>query len=501
MKRIFFLLLFCSFNLSIFSNEIPKDRWIIMDFNWFNPSTLNQQADTLFDRYLPVWKNTSGDKGIIFCFDWVVDLITDYSGNINQKLPFHSKYSSLWNNKTYSDIKKFIAILKAKSVENKLTNFHIGMQCNAWASNVMVQGKYDFTSNWSERHPELYKKYGSFDPLATLNEDHFNYATRLEGIKNGESFAVFFGDQWGVVSKEIGLDALLLWDSWATIKCYNRMGVFGDRAGTDTMLTKKISNAIITIFHELKRKNTNSFIMGYSSGSSAIGEYRVNTFDLEALVADGSIDAWIDQTWSGAWNDFWGAERNGWTFQMEYQLQHELMVASGNSKRVKSCKHYNIIGAFDAFEPWDVIHTTPDKLRWSIWAYNNAAIITPKGYKTIDGSMIAWCNSPSLELLSKSDIKFISESVNDADESAIGLSNVYGVTSVYNKSEMDWLNSNDPSSFNSEWIDEQSAMLMKWGLPVMSATRIEWMPELDIEKKIWLYQLPGQLNEKEINPT
>jgi hypothetical protein len=496
MKKFFFSLVVIYSCLSSFSQDIKKDRWIVMDFAWFNPATINQQADTLFDHYLPIWQKSSGDKGIILCFDWVVDLITEYSGDINQKLPFKADLSKWWNDKKYIDVKNFIDVLKQKAKEKNLENFHVGMECIAWKNLIGSWAKYNYPSAWSERHPELYKKYASLDPEESMLKDKYHYATRPKGIKNGESFAVFFGDQWGVVSQALDMDILLLWDSWATIRPYTRNGVFGERASKDASKNKAISDAIIKIYHELKRGNPAAILMAYSSGASAVGEYRVNTFDLEALVADGAVDVWIDQTWGGAWNDFWGNEKDGWTFQLAYQQQHALMVAAGNAKRTKPCRHYNIVGVFDAYESWDVIHLTPNKLRWSIWAYNNSCILTPKGNKFIDGSMVGWCNSPSMKLLTKEDVKLISETLYDADKSALRSTKIYGATTVYNRAMMEWLNAKDPASFNSEWIDEQSAMLMKWGVPCLSATRIEWLPQLDIDKRIWLYQLPGKCSDE-----
>jgi len=470
-----------------------------MDFAWFRPETMRIQTDSLFERYLPLWQNATGDKGIIFSFNWVVDLITDYEGSVSQKLPLKSPNSEWWNDKTYNDLKKFINLLRDKAESNGLKRFHIGMECIAWPSLVMVQGKYNYPSYWSERHPELYNKYGAIDPLCKLEPDKKKYATRPDGIRKGEFFSGFFGEQWGAVSRDLNMDVLLLWDSWATLRCYTRSGIFGDRASKEPEKNREMSDAIIRTFRDIKKGNPDALLIGYSSGASAIGELRVNTFDLEALVADGYIDIWIDQTWGGAWNDFWGFERNGWTFQLAYQLQHALMISAGNENRTNPCKHYNIIAPFDAYEPWDIIHLTPDKLKWSIWAYNNAGIITPKGYKQVDGSVIAWCNSPSMKLLSGSDVSLISENLDAADMSASSISKIYGSSFIYNRPVLNWLNENDPSSFNSEWIDEQVAMLMKWGLPCMSAIRIESLKHLDPQKRVLLYQLPGKIDQTIIN--
>lgn len=499
MKKLLFIIFIVINSLIINAQPVDKDRWIIMDFAWFRPETLKDQADSLFNRYLPLWQNATGDKGIIFSFNWVVDLITDYEGDINQKLPLKSPNSEWWNDKTYNDVKEFIALLRDKAKSEGLNNFHIGMECIAWPSLVMVQGKYNYPSYWSERHPELYQNYGAIDPLCKLKPDKKKYAARPNGIRKGEYFSAFFGEQWGIVSKDLNMDVLLLWDSWATLRCYTRSGVFGDRASKDPEKNKEISDAIIRTFRDIKKGNPDALLIGYSSGASAIGELRVNTFDLEALVADGHIDIWIDQTWGGAWNDFWGFERNGWTFQLAYQLQHALMIEAGNANRSNPCKHYNIVAPFDAYEPWDIIHSTPEKLKWSIWAYNNASIITPKGYKQVDGSVIAWCNSPFMQLLSEQDVSLISENLDAADASASEISRMYGASFIYNRPEMDWLNQKDPSSFNSEWIDEQAAMLMKWGISCMSASRIEWLKYINPEKRVLMYQLPGELEKNTFN--
>lgn len=68
--------------------------------------------------------------------------------------------------------------------------------------------------------------------------------------------------------------------------------------------------------------------MGYSSAASAIGELRVNTFDLEKLVADGYIDVFISQSWAGAWQEWWKQDILGWTFQLSYILAHKAMIVA-----------------------------------------------------------------------------------------------------------------------------------------------------------------------------
>jgi hypothetical protein len=60
---------------------------------------------------------------------------------------------------------------------------------------------------------------------------------------------------------------------------------------------------------------------------------------------------------------------------------------------------------------------------------------------------------------------------------------------------MEWLSTKHPDWNVAEWIDDQAALLMKWGVPILSSTRMEWLPALKTDGLI--VQTPGQLNEEQ----
>ena len=89
------------------------------------------------------------------------------------------------------------------------------------------------------------------------------------------------------------------------------------------------------------------------------------------------MDAWIDQSWSGAWEDVPSRHSTGlgWTHQLGYILAHRAQIEGGNAQRAAAaarpcagcaarCKHYVLHDTFDSYEGWDTLDNVPLKLAW-----------------------------------------------------------------------------------------------------------------------------------------
>lgn len=118
----------------------------------------------------------------------------------------------------------------------------------------------------------------------------------------------------------------------------------------------------------------------------------IRVLQVKALVANGSMDGWVDQSWAGAWENV--APRHtlslGWTYQLGYILAHRAMVEAGNRARPAQlpwCRHYTLHGTFDAYEDWSTINTAPGSLRWGLWAYSAAAYDNGTGLQLSDGQV------------------------------------------------------------------------------------------------------------------
>lgn len=489
--------------------NIPADRWVEIDLQWFDPEHFENQIIELISRLGPLYDSVSGLKGLILNIGWLVDLVTLWQGREDQVLPLGQR-ALKWNGYTYGFLRKFLQALRLEA-EKHLSQFKIGaLFVNwgyvIWPPDVMI---YTLESEWYKRHPEIYDPPRSFigmpelRPGAILRGDHNDYASAPYGIKDGTYFRDFFSEQWGNLSRFLNLDALVLRDGFMGPMVYVRKGPFGVTASSDPRDLASWTESVKLLFRAVKRANPNVFLMGYSSGISAIADWRVGCVDFEAVISDGAIDAWIDQTWSGAWQDWWSQEWKGWTFQLAYLLLHKVMIQAANKKRSSKCKHYFLVETWDAWEPWDTLHQVPGKLKWGIWAYSHACVMEDGVPYTSDGAYISWANRRDGSLLSEKDIQFIKINLDNAQRSAAGIKEVYGPCVVYNRNAMEWLSTHRPDDNVSEWLDEQVGFLLKWGLPILSATRIEWIGSLTARSFIFslLHRIDENTRETIIRET
>jgi hypothetical protein len=459
------------------------DRWIEIDLAWFSPEKNAWGAPEAVARLAPLLRAATASRGVVLNCQWLVDLITEWRGDLSQKLPFQGKVPPAWQGVPYANLKFALTALREALVGEGMADTHIGVLFHGRGC-FIVANLYGNEGSWSARHPELYPPGGAdIDPRRPLAADTYPYASKPGGIEAGTTFAALFGAQWGHFSRAIGFDAIVLRDGFLGSTLYARVGPWGVAPPPSPADAAEWHAAIAGIYRELKRARPDALVLGYSSAASAIGEYRIGAFDLEQLVADGDIDLWIDQTWGGAWQDFWSWERLGWTFQLAHLLVHRTMIAAGNARRAGApCRHLHLIETWDAFEPWDTMHQVPEKLRWAIWAFSHAAVETPAGPRLSDGAYISWATDYARRLLSPEDITWLSTHLDAADADAADFTGADGATLLVCRDSVRWLAANHPRENALEWIDDQAGLLMKWGVSCLSAAPIAWADAVPVER-------------------
>jgi hypothetical protein len=274
---------------------------------------------------------------------------------------------------------------------------------------------------------------------------------------------------------------------------YRRDGPFGPLCPRPE-LAKRWTAAVAALVRETKQANPRALVMMYSNAAGPVGDWSCNCCDLEFIAKEGYLDIFVDQTWAGAWNevgvrnnDFWNNPMLGWTYQLAYTLVHAAVLAD---TRVR---HYPLVETFDAWESWDVIHTVPERLRWGIWAYSHAAVKTPIGHKVPAGSYISWANQGK-RLLSEADVRFLARNIGQAVADAHKTKDVFGPTLVYSREAISWQMEHDPNRNIKQWIGEQVGSVIKWPVPVLSATRSEWLPQ--VKSDLFILQTPVHLSPK-----
>ena len=510
-------------------SSLNTDRWLEIDLYWFKQQHLTESIHEFWDRFQPLYAGVSGYRGVILNIGWTVGPVMEWSGNLEQRMALptgsgqakwvdengpltgtteermkesEARFSGAvvatrrgYDPWTYGDVKLLIAGLKQEAARRDIPGLKVGMLNYAWTN------AYGEEAAWVRRHPEAFSKTSRnpdtfdigryFDPAAHLHAD----ATRLGGLPHGITEAMpvneAYAAQWGSLSRSVGLDAIMLRDSFGMPVPYQRAGPWGPVAPSSDVI-HKATDAVALLVKETKLANPDALVMMYSNGASAIGDWRSNGMDLESIASQGYLDIWVDQTWAGAWNEvgiregsFWNAPTRGWTYQLAYMLTHAAILA--NTK----VRHYPLVETFDAWESWDVIHSAPERLRWGIWAYSHAAVKTPTGLKFPVGTYISWANQGE-RLLDKRDVRFLADNINAAVADAHQTTVVYGPTLVYSRESMQWqIDHAAPNHDINEWIDEQLGSVVKWPIPMLSATRLEWLPK--VQSDLFVVQTPSHL--------
>jgi hypothetical protein len=532
-----FLLLACPAALaSDAAPKVPADRWMEIDLYWFQRDHIQTSVDAFWDRFAPLYRGVQGDRGVILNVGWTVQYIMDWSGDLDQRIvlptgsgqarwvaengPLSGDWDQMqeqWKQRgaqavnvqrsgydpwTYGDLRKLLVALRVTAAKRGISNFKVGSLTYGWTR------AYGELAPWAEHHPEAfvpitagiqkgaYKRGPVFNPGAALHADPRPVGGLPGGITEGMPAYHAFAAQWGSLSKATGLDAIMLRDSFGMPVPYERGGPFGPLATNPEEASRWNANQA-SLVREIKLSNPGALVMMYSNGASAISDWRSNCLDLEFIAKQGYLDIFVDQTWAGAWNEagiridgghFWNNPTLGWTYQLAYTLMHAAALSD------TKVRHYPLVETFDAWESWDVLHTVPDRLRWGIWAYSHAGLKTPKGLVLPEGSYISWANQGK-RLLSEDDVSFLAGNLNDAVTDARQTKDIYGPTLVYSREAMQWQMEHATAGNDiKEWIDEQAGSVIKWPVPILSVTRLEWLPE--VRSDLFILQTPVHLSSQ-----
>lgn len=472
----------------------------------------------------------SGWKGIIVNAGWLVDHVLAWNGNLEERIPFPA---GLVKDKFFTDTSPLLGTEPERKQQWK-ERFesradHDGESYPDWtygqfalvAESLRSIGAEEFGieelrvgtfvigwnsiyhcdfSPWSERHPEAFFKGPWVDQLlnvpALLTADETAYAAYPDGIDEGTPLTEFFGRQWGALARDLRLDAIVLRDSMIGQGIYERVGPWGAAGPTDPADVVRWSEATADLVRQTKLAAPQALVIGYSNAASAVADWRVNCVDLESIAREGHLDAWIDQTWAGAWNEvgarediFWNLPLQGWTNQLGFVLMRAAILAETPTR------HYVLTETFDAWESWDIIHTAPSRLAWGIWAYLHAFVKTPTGLVAPRGTYVSWLNQGK-RLLSESDVEYLATNINEATIDARGTVAVDGPTLVYARDAMSHMNATRPEVSIKEWADEQAGFLAKFSVPVSSATRLEYLPSVNSD--LFYFSTPVHLADADL---
>ncbi|MCC5947352.1 MAG: hypothetical protein JJT89_02760 [Nitriliruptoraceae bacterium] len=479
------------------------DRVIEVDADSFGTPPTRDGIRRFLDRVAPLWEACGPDdvRGVVLNLGWVMDIVTEWSGDPEQLLPIRSRRMAGWAELRYADLAAFLEMLVDEAERAGVGPVRVGpmfIGVGEFATEIVrapdpdedvaSAALYAERSGWYERHPEAFPKpiavtlHGpGIDPGARLHADTHRYATRPDGLREGESFAAFLGDQWRSLTEVVGFTLIHLRDEFTTPMHAGRMDHDGGTTPASAAQITAWTDGVIDLVRAVKQARPEALVLLYSSGLAPTAEWRFGRLDTHRLVAAGDVDVWIEQTWGGAWQDWWDAGWAGWTFQLAYLLQRGAVIADANRERATPCKRYKLVQALDGWEPYDTFHDYPGKLRWGIWAFSHAAALADGRAIVPDGSYVAVLNDRTRTLMDERDVRWLATELDAAEASAAALERIHGPVVVHDRASVQRLVDDHTDQHAGEWIEEQLGFLLKWGLPVLAATTADRLAALDVD--------------------
>ena len=300
---------------------IPGDRWLEIDLYWFAQKDIPGSVHKFWDRFQPLFAGVEGYRGVILNVGWTVACVMEWSGNLDQRIAlpqgsgqqkwvdergpytgdteerkrqFNARFAKpqmverrgydAW---TYGDVKKLAVALRGEAPNRGISELKVGILNYAW------KDAYGEVAPWAKRHPEAFsaplsrsgaESPGSyFDPAAKLHADPARLGGLPGGIREGMVVHKAYAEQWGSLSKTVGLDAVMLRDSFGMPVPYERSGPFGALAPAPEVI--RSSTAVVAaLVREIKQANPQALVMMYSNAASAVADWRSNCMDLESIA-------------------------------------------------------------------------------------------------------------------------------------------------------------------------------------------------------------------------
>lgn len=457
------------------TDGLLPDRFVEIDLDWFVPGNPASVVEFV-GRTAPLWRGSRGERGVVLNPGFLVDVVTEFGGDVDQRLPLRSRRYDRWRERSYRDLTALARSIRAEAGRLGLGDVRVGILVAGVGRVITGSDLYDLASDWCDRHPELYPFDLSplpgpdLDPRVPLLADDHPYAAFPHGIPGGLSFGDFLAAQWAAVAAACELDVIHLRDGFWGPMLYTRRGPYGVTAGPDPADNATWTTSIRDLFAAVKAATPEATVMAYTSGIGATAEWRSGCVDTEAVLAGGGVDVLIDQTWGGAWQDWWDDWWKGWTNQHTNLLSHAVAVRRSG----RPVRHYKLIETWDGWEPFDTVHDVPEKLRWAMWAWSHAAVVTPDGLEVPDGTYVSWMNDRHRNLLDADAVAFVADELDRAELAASAMTAIGGPVLVFDHARVDALHSAAPVEHGGEHVEDAVALAMKWGLPVLGATSAEW---------------------------
>ena len=130
-----------------------------IDIDWFGNPPWDRSLERFLGRTRALLLGDHEIQGVCFNIGWLADIVTEWTGDPEQRLPLRSRRFAHWAALSYADLRDFLAQTRIVGRKQGIAELRLGVLVAGLGQVVAPPqdgSMYDLYSTWYERHPELY---------------------------------------------------------------------------------------------------------------------------------------------------------------------------------------------------------------------------------------------------------------------------------------------------------------------------------------------------------
>src|SRR5688572_33268375 len=108
------------------SDGLLPDRFVEVDLDWFTPGDAGA-VEQFVERVAPLWEGRRGERGVVLNPGFLVDILTEFTGDPDMRLPLRAQRYARWRQASYADLGALAAGLRGSAQRLGVDDLRVGI--------------------------------------------------------------------------------------------------------------------------------------------------------------------------------------------------------------------------------------------------------------------------------------------------------------------------------------------------------------------------------------